>query len=133
MNEKKNLMKQHSVENCSERECRNSHGRSSGASRISIQMSLTTKIISPALIALYLNHHSPLPMIITLYSSITLYLLELCRFRGLLLVGNCISFWVISMSLFYENYRWNDLSVWGFMSCFFDVSLVGCLVSSMHV
>lgn len=108
------------------------HAESTEVFHFSVHTSLTSKMLFPSLIALYLNYHSPLPMLITLYSFLVLYLLEVCGFRDSLLVGNWISFWGMSMSLFYEYYRWNDGCVWGVLTCIFDVSLLGCLVSNLY-
>lgn len=90
-------------------------------------MHLLSKIILPALVALYFNHHSPLPLIVTIYSSLVLYALDLFCSGEILLIGIWISFWAITMSLFHEFYRWGGGNNWGFLSCIFDVSLIGCM------
>lgn len=127
INETTKIIKRYVPVNHTECKCRISNGEFTRACHFSAHLNQSSKIMFPALIALYLNHHSPLPMLITLYSFLALYSLELCGFCDSLLIVNWIASWGISMSLIYEHYRWNDGCVWGFMTCVFDVSLIGCL------
>jgi len=89
----------------------------------------TAKLLIPSLLAVYGVHHSPIPLMVTLYAILVLYGLDLCGSRDSVSFGIWMAFGVIMISFVCEHYRWNYDDSWGALGLFFRVAIIFCSVS----
>ena len=89
----------------------------------------TAKLLIPSLLAVYGVHHSPIPLMVTLYAILVLYGLDLCGSRDSVSFGIWVAFGVVMISFVWEHYRWNYDDSWGAFGLFFHVAIIFCLVS----
>ena len=89
----------------------------------------TAKLLIPSLLAVYGVHHSPIPLMVTLYAILVLYGLDLCGSRDSVSFGIWVAFGVVMISFVWEHCRWNYDDSWGALGLFFHVSIIFCLVS----
>lgn len=79
----------------------------------------------PALLATYCSHQSPIPFIVSLCSTLSLYVLDLCGVEATSFLI-WIAFGIISLSYFWEHYQWNYDDSWGGFVILSDVMLLFC-------
>lgn len=89
----------------------------------------TAKLLIPSLLAVYGVHHSPIPLMVTLYAILVLYGLDLCGSRDSVSFGIWVAFGVVMISFVWEYYRWNYDDSWGALGVFFHVAIMFCSVS----
>jgi|AntRauTorckE5430_2_1112549.scaffolds.fasta_scaffold16874_1 hypothetical protein len=89
----------------------------------------TAKLLIPSLLVVFVSHHSPVPLMVTLYSILLLYALDLCAAREGVAFGIWMAFAVIMISFVCEHYKWKYDDAWGSFGLFFHVLTIFSAVS----
>jgi len=88
--------------------------------------STIAKLLIPSLSITYLCHHSPIPLLVTMYVILCLYGVDLCGSREGVIIGIWIACGSIFISFVAEYYSYREAS-WGFLGLITDAMNLFCL------
>jgi hypothetical protein len=89
---------------------------------------ITATFIVPSLSLVYSQHHSPAPLLVSLYGILFLYGFDLSGSQPGFVFGIWTAFGAVLFSFVLEHYLWNYDDVWGSTGLFFDGILLFCTV-----
>ena len=88
----------------------------------------TATLIIPSLSLIYSQHHSPAPLLVSLYAILFIYGFDLSGSQPGFVFGIWTASGAVLLSFVLEHYLWNYEDCWGSIGLFFDGILLFCTV-----